>query len=621
MEPAARKPALGTSSASNILPTQAAQPSQPSKSRLDDIKSELARLNAKRGSNGEPARIESKKVEMTMEGLKEQLEKAKAKIARRDEAIKSLEAKAAKASSSDLEYKLNDLVRRHQESKVKHQAQLSVLQKENQELKSGVAIGAGAQEGLRSTNARLDAEVTSLKQQLEHLNERADPLLSARQGNNPEARTVETENQNRLCKEELEELSEAAEENDRLHNLLSASAIAYRQLSKNSVPLSTYRQLQQRYTETKGELLDCRDRAGPLELELELTQAEVADGQARYASIKAERDVLQAVAEYAREEQAARSGQWSSSWVSGTRDEDTNDLAPSHDPRQLAQLALTHADMITEHLSSQLDAVQDDHIALIKAHDTTLASFEAAQITLTALQRSFTLLETRHAELEKVHEPCFATLSAVRAELASVRGESDKVKRDMAGVCAEMKAVQARARDDREALKRANEVVTRSKMAEDTLDEEVRHLREAYVNAAAFEALYENLESEHAMILARESAAIDEAERLGMENAELVGHVNEGQKINYVEGVRREMFIVKQELATTRHLLNKANDQIHALEDEVNAYKTIEPTYSTLGTSLVGSTRTRVSRRQPEGGQVILRGGRSVSGSAGGRHA
>lgn len=57
------------------------------------------------------------------------------------------------------------------------------------------------------------------------------------------------------------------------------------------------------------------------------------------------------------------------------------------------------------------------------------------------------------------------------------------------------------------------------------------------------------------MILARETAAIEEAERLAMHNAELVGHSNDVQKVSYVEGVRREMALVKQVRDHTQNLI------------------------------------------------------------------
>lgn len=39
--------------------------------------------------------------------------------------------------------------------------------------------------------------------------------------------------------------------------------------------------------------------------------------------------------------------------------------------------------------------------------------------------------------------------------------------------------------------------------------------------------------------------AIEEAERLAMQNAELLGHTNGSQRIGYVDNVRREMALCK----------------------------------------------------------------------------
>lgn len=120
------------------------------------------------------------------------------------------------------------------------------------------------------------------------------------------------------------------------------------------------------------------------------------------------------------------------------------------------------------------------------------------------------------------------------------------------------------------------------------------------------------------MVLAREAAATEEAKRLAAHNAELAGHSNEVQKISYVEGARREMTLVKQELATTRHLLNNANDKIQTLENEIAAYKSVDAGLDGLGLGI--STRTRVVRRQPEGGRLTAsKAGRAIT-DLDGRH-
>jgi hypothetical protein len=105
-----------------------------------------------------------------------------------------------------------------------------------------------------------------------------------------------------------------------------------------------------------------------------------------------------------------------------------------------------------------------------------------------------------------------------------------------------------------------------------------------------------------------------------MQNAKLLGHTNGSQRIGYVDNVRRDMVLCKhvgrhclqvcansQELASTRHLLNNANDRIRALVNEISAYRTISPD---LG---LGQSRTRVVRRQPEGSHL------TASTSAGAR--
>ena len=69
-----------------------------------------------------------------------------------------------------------------------------------------------------------------------------------------------------------------------------------------------------------------------------------------------------------------------------------------------------------------------------------------------------------------------------------------------------------------------------------------------------------------------------------------------------------------QELASTRHMLNKANDKIRSLTEEIEAYQTIGHDIN-----FNAPTRTRVTRRVPEGtwlGTSVRASSRSVSGSA-----
>lgn len=70
-------------------------------------------------------------------------------------------------------------------------------------------------------------------------------------------------------------------------------------------------------------------------------------------------------------------------------------------------------------------------------------------------------------------------------------------------------------------------------------------LSEALDQAAPYEDLYHALVEENHLLMTRESLAAEEAEKMGLRNAELLSHANSDQKISYVETVRREMAIAK----------------------------------------------------------------------------
>lgn len=70
-------------------------------------------------------------------------------------------------------------------------------------------------------------------------------------------------------------------------------------------------------------------------------------------------------------------------------------------------------------------------------------------------------------------------------------------------------------------------------------------LREALAAKAPFEPLYHALKEEHEILLSRQGMTLEELDRMGEINAELVRGGEDG-KIGYIEGIRRDMAIVKQ---------------------------------------------------------------------------
>jgi hypothetical protein len=63
--------------------------------------------------------------------------------------------------------------------------------------------------------------------------------------------------------------------------------------------------------------------------------------------------------------------------------------------------------------------------------------------------------------------------------------------------------------------------------------------------------MYEDLQAEHEIVMSREAMALDEAARVGQQNVELMGRVSGGQKIGYMDALRREA-------AATKHVSTRA---------------------------------------------------------------
>lgn len=71
-------------------------------------------------------------------------------------------------------------------------------------------------------------------------------------------------------------------------------------------------------------------------------------------------------------------------------------------------------------------------------------------------------------------------------------------------------------------------------------------LRTKFLEAAGFEEQYYELLERQEILECREAVAIEQAERVAMENAELMGHTDGSSRIGYVDGVRREMAMCRQ---------------------------------------------------------------------------
>ncbi|WWC95137.1 hypothetical protein V866_001991 [Kwoniella sp. B9012] len=671
MATAHRQP-LGLSNALNVqsqVPKHNDAAYQLKKARSEVHDEKRKRAEAEGSAEGWKRDLEISKKEV--ESLKKDLERAKAKISRRDETIKSLENNPASGLSpnAELERKLKDLVERHRVSKDKSQKKISSLQSENQSLQHTLSERTDELKILKDQNSVLEGENRQLTQLIESLKQASSDHALKVNTNRKEIREYENEKtewkieKHRLerhvsrlegelnnlkltisrekrkeervvmreeeliksnqelqrvvtsLREEVKEFDEIREENDRLQRLLEATSISYRLLYRGSVTEKKYQQLEGKWVETSTNASRWQEKAERLEGKLNRNREIIRDLQEQLKISKDERKLLSSMVQDTLQDRHNLRAEMST-FIKSYSPSDSSVPLDQLPFLPVLDMALTHNELSTSHLINQLTSLRQEHTDLLKEYETTRESLLSSSTTLTALQRSFAELKSSHQALEESHTPCSGLIANLQLDLTTVRDEVVRLKEEVKIAHDEMDKSSKQSRDDREVLKRANEVVMRSKMAEEALDEEVKHLQEAYYESSKYEELYHDLKEQYEILESREQAAVDEAERLGLENAELVGHNNEGQKINYVEGVRREMVMIKQELASTRHLLNVSNDKIIKLENEVQAYKSIDPIDSGLNGIGLGSSRTKVMRRQPENGRLTVSRSkpRSVSG-------
>ncbi|WWD03912.1 hypothetical protein V865_001970 [Kwoniella europaea PYCC6329] len=642
---------------------------QLKKARSEVYDEKRKRAEAEGSAEGWRKDLEMSKKEV--ESLKKDLERAKAKISRRDEMIKSLENNPASGLSpnAELERKLKDLVERHRVSKDKSQKQISSLQSESQSLQHTLSERTDELKILKDQNSVLEVENRQLTQHIESLKQASTDHALKVNTNRKETREYENERtiwkieKHRLerhvsrlegeldnlkstisrekqkeervvmreeelkmsnqdlqqvvanLREEVKEFDEVREENDRLQRLLEATSISYRLLYRGSVTKEKYQQLEGKWVETSTNALRWQEKAERLEGKLNRNREIIRDLQEQLKISKDERKLLSSMVQDMLQDRHNLRDELSS-FIRSYSSSDSSVPLDQLPFLPVLDMAMTHNQLSTSHLINQLTSLRQEHTDLLKEYETTRESLVSSSTTLTALQRSYAELKSLHQALEESHTPCSGLLANLQLDLTTFRDEVVRLREEVKIAHEEMDKSNKQSRDDREALKRANEVVMRSKMAEEALDEEVKHLQEAYYESSKYEELYHELKEQYEILESREQAAVDEAERLGLENAELVGHNNEGQKINYVEGVRREMVMIKQELASTRHLLNISNDKIIKLENEIQAYKSIDPIDSGLNGIGLGSSRTKVMRRQPENGRLTVSRSkpRSVSG-------
>ena len=132
------------------------------------------------------------------------------------------------------------------------------------------------------------------------------------------------------------------------------------------------------------------------------------------------------------------------------------------------------------HATLSLLVTQQELRQVLNAYRHFLTKYEDLKETLTTTQYSHINLERQHKELgedlrhlESTHQACGISIAGLNGEVARWQHAEQALSTELEQVKAELKRTLAATRGDKEALKRANEGVLRSKAAEDAFEEEI----------------------------------------------------------------------------------------------------------------------------------------------------
>ena len=350
-----------------------------------------------------------------------------------------------------------------------------------------------------------------------------------------------------------------------LEEMLEMATLAYQHLYARTVSRTEYERMQEELREEGSKRLIAEGRTHALEADFQSMREKRNELRERLKLCEDERRrTSQTVDDLLVERRHSQTDMVSTGQHIAV-DELLFDASSSPD-RRLLGLTLTHVALATSHLHHQLIVLSSENDDSRSNLKSTSSALSTAQTDLSTLRSQLLHLQSIHSALETAHSTCAGTITQLRADRTQATHSLDSSKRFLEEAKLDLRRVEEKARVDRESLKRANDGAMRWKYAETALEEEIalfvsfpaptswstdeNRLRHAVDDARRFEELYNELLGSHRLLESREAIAIEEAERVVAQNADLIGGSNGNgsglQRISYVEAVRQEMAIVKQ---------------------------------------------------------------------------
>lgn len=271
-----------------------------------------------------------------------------------------------------------------------------------------------------------------------------------------------------------EEVSQVKAANDSLEETIEACAISYCALHRNTIRIEEYRVLEQSYLETKSELWRWKLKNEIDTLDLERKRMEAGNLRERLKTVEDERMVLKAVIKDIKDDQQALRNEITEFALTiGNRNlwdfvADLSEVTPT--PQDILSVTLNHIHLSSSYYTQQIETLNSANKSFTSKLSATTSNLSTCQSALADLRREHSDLRTRHSALEKAHESC----DGVREELLATEKECMFRGQKIEGLEEDLQRMEIKSRDDAEKVKRANELVTRAKSAEQALDEEIQ---------------------------------------------------------------------------------------------------------------------------------------------------
>ncbi|SPO26268.1 uncharacterized protein UTRI_02544 [Ustilago trichophora] len=220
---------------------------------------------------------------------------------------------------------------------------------------------------------------------------------------------------------------------------------------------------------------------------------------------------------------------------------------------------------------------------------------KAAEEALATVRSQVATLETAVAAKERQVDSFVAQLS-----------ELEPLRQRLATALDEAAAARREAQAQTEASRSLTASLQNARLAQNAWREERDRMAALLDQAEHFESLYHELVEQSKHLVERNALAEEEKATLSALNSELLSHNNPNQKIMYMDRVRHELDHVKQENLGLRLQLERIEEENRQLGSELSSYKAVDVPLSQRPRAEV----TRVMRATDHQGLL-----RQVSGS------